>query len=287
MGNNTTAKNRIPRHKRVKCAPRMKLTERDKKIIVAVYENRFLRRDQIERLFFSNTSACNHRLMKLYQHKYLDRLYKPVDFGSSQAVYALDKRGADVVQQLGIEGNKIRWSRRQNKVEFLFLEHTLAVSEFRVNLELAIRKRGDVQLLFWKRGSKEFYDRVPDPEGKRKYLTVTPDAFFGIKTPEGKSYFFLEIDMGTETNTRFKRKIQAYQQYWKTERYAKSFGFKSFRLLTVTTGSRRLKNLLKTTYDTGGRNMFLFTLTEQIIEETVLKTIWRRPTSGKFISILE
>jgi len=61
------------------------LTERDRAIILSVYENRFLRRDQIQRLFFSKSSlpACNMRLKKLYDHRFLDRLYKPVAVGSS------------------------------------------------------------------------------------------------------------------------------------------------------------------------------------------------------------
>ncbi|PIZ37464.1 hypothetical protein, partial [Candidatus Aquicultor secundus] len=68
---------RLPRNRRVKDFQRMVLQARDIAIILAVYENRFLRRDQIERLFFSTTSACNQRLQALYQHKFLDRIYQP------------------------------------------------------------------------------------------------------------------------------------------------------------------------------------------------------------------
>lgn len=254
-----TTQKRISRYKRVSNPPRMYLTERDRKIILAVYEHRLLRRDQIERLFFTQTSSCNQRLMRLYQHGYLERIFKPVSFGSSQAVYALDKNGADsVAKELGIDRTKINWKRKNNKVEMLFLEHTLAISEFYTNLILSLRKRPDIELLFWKRESKELNDRVPDPEGRRKYLTVSPDAFFGIQTPPGKSYFFLEVDMGTMPLTRFKTKIIAYRQYWKTGKYTERYRFRSFRMITVANTERRLENLQKVTREAGGRNMFIF-----------------------------
>jgi hypothetical protein len=254
-----TAKKRISRYQRTSLAPRMRLTERDKQVVCAVYEHRLLRRDQIERLFFTQASTCNQRLMRLYQHGYLDRIFRPVSFGSSQAVYALDKNGADLVaQELGMDRNKINWKRKNNKVETLFMEHTLAINDCFVNLVLSIRESPSIDLLFWEHESKELQDRVPDTEGKQKYLTIAPDAFFAIRLSEGKSFFFLEVDMGTMTLTRFRKKIIAYRQFWKTGKYRAKFGFSSFRVLIIATSSRRLENLEAVTREAGGRGMFIF-----------------------------
>ena len=110
----------------------MMLMARDVSVILSVYENRFLRRDQIQRLHFADASlqATSARLKKLSDHKFLDKLQRPVAGGASQAVYALDKRGADVVAAaLEINRHKIRWSGASNRVEWLFMEHTLAVGE--------------------------------------------------------------------------------------------------------------------------------------------------------------
>jgi len=277
---------RLKRNKRANHASRVYITQRDRDIILAVYENRFLRREQIERLFFadSSTSACNRRLKKLYQQKILERIFQPVSFGHSQAIYALDTRGADLIaKEFGIKRPSLSWKKKDNRVRFMFLEHTLAINDFKISLELAINQRNDVELLFWKRESKELNDRVPDPEGKRKYLTVVPDGFFGIKTPEGRSYFFLEIDMGTESNQRFARKIVAYRQYWKTRKYTERYGFRSFRVLTVTTSEKRLKNLLKACYNAGGRNMFLFA--SQNLASDISVDTWFSPASLNVISI--
>jgi len=279
---------KIPRNKRIKQAPRMILQNRDEEIILSVYENRFLRRDQIERLFFGNTASCNQRLMKLYQNKYLDRLFQPVSFGSTQAVYGLDKRGADIVAlELGVDRSEIHWKRRDNRVEFLFLEHTLDIAEFRLSLEQAIQKDRTANILFWQREGKELQDRVKDPKGNSNYLPINPDAFFGIRSQEGKSFYFVEIDMGTESNQRFRSKITAYKQYWKTKKYQEKYNFNSFRVLTVTTTEKRLNNLLTKTGEAGGKNMFLFTTKASINRDMILGDIWERTTSDQKISLFD
>ena len=72
----------------------MQLTARDVEIILSVYENRFLKRDQIQRLHFAGASriACNMRIKKLYEHKFLDRLVKPVAVGTHQLVVTIGRK---------------------------------------------------------------------------------------------------------------------------------------------------------------------------------------------------
>jgi hypothetical protein len=265
----------------------MVLQARDIDIILAVYENRFLRRDQIERLYFNKTSACNQRLQKLYQHKFLYRLYQPVDFGSSKAIYALDSVGAEVTAaKLGVGKRGICWTRRHNKVEGLFMEHTLAVSEIHVSLICALRNYEDITLMFWKREGFLPRERVHNPEDCEKKLSLIPDAFFGIQTDKGKLLFFVEADMGTETLDRFKTKIIAYREYWKSGQFKDRYTYRNFRVLTVTKGVQRLNNLVQIAENTGAKNMFLFTVSE-LASSDILGTSWYRPTNSDSISILD
>lgn len=280
---------KIPRHKRTKDFQRMVLQARDIGIVLAVYENRFLRRDQIEKLFFKTTPTCNQRLQKLYQHKFLDRIFQPVDFGSSQAVYALDSVGAEVVAaKIGVAKRQINWTRRHNQIEYLFLAHTLAVSELRVGLELALRFReeSDVKLIFWKREGLLPREKVQDPENPEKKLSVIPDAFFGLETDRGKLFFFVEVDMGTETLDRFRTKIVAYREYWKSGKFSDRYTYRNFRVLTVTNGVQRLNNLIATADKTGAKNMFLFTV-DKLASSDILGDSWYRPNSLDPISILD
>lgn len=265
------------------------LTERDVSIVLSVYKNRFLKRDQIQRLHFADASrvACGVRLKKLYEHKFLDRLIKPVAVGTHQIVYAIDKRGADVVAAaLKVDRHKVRWNRANNRVEFLFLEHTLGISEVRVCLDLALAGRPE-ELLFYQRGDKSHLRRISVTGAKKKYFVVAPDAFFGIQSGRGKHIFFLEVDMGTETLSRFAEKVTAYKRYWKSRQYTEEYGFNHFRVLTVCESERRLANLIQATGKAGGRQMFLFTTFSAIQSESPLGSVWLSPFTDSPTSLLE
>lgn len=272
----------------------MKLTERDVWLFLFLHDTRFLKREQIERVFFSNNgkitettrAKANRRLAKLTNHGFLDRIYRPVTIGKAQAVYCLGKNAYPMLKKvLGPDKKDLVYKRRNNKVEFLFLDHALGIAEFRVQLELATRNNPDIDLLFWERESEALNDRVTDPTGKQKYLPVRPDAFFGLKTDQGKSYFFLEVDMGTESLKRFAKKIIAYKQYWKSGKYTQKYGYKHFRVLTVAESERRLVNLIDATAKAGGKSMFLFT-TFDGIEKSILGPVWFSPVSGEPSSLL-
>lgn len=267
----------------------MQLTERDVAIIMSVYENRFLQRDQIQRIHFPGSSriACSMRIKQLYEHRFLDRLYKPVAVGTHQLVYALDRRGADVVAAAReIDRRKVRWNRANNRVEFLFLEHTLAVSEFRVCLDVALKGKRE-ELLFYQRGDRSHLRRISAEGTRKKYFVVAPDAFFGIQSGRGKHIFFLEADMGTETLSRFSEKVVAYKRYWKSRMYTEEYGFNHFRVLTVAESERRLANLIQATGKAGGRQMFLFTTFEAIQQRSPLGRIWLSPFEDLPTSLLE
>ena len=267
----------------------MILTPRDVSIILSVYENRFLKRDQIQRLHFDGASlqAVSARLKKLSDHKFLDKLQRAVAGGASQAVYALNKRGADVVAStLGIDRRKVRWNRTNNRVEWLFMDHTIGVSEFKVCLDVALAGRRE-ELLFYQRGDKSHLRRISMTGAKKKYFVVAPDAFFGIQTGRGKCIFFLEVDLGTETLSRFAEKIIAYKRYWKSRQYTEEYGFNNFRVLTVCESERRLANLRQATGRAGGRQMFLFTTFSKIQQFSPLGSVWLSPFIDLPTSLLE
>lgn len=282
-------------NKRAAGRSNMKLTERDVWLFLFLVDTRFLTREHIERLFFTNTSGptpttkakANRRLAKLVKNSFLERIYRPVTIGKAQAVYCLGKNAFPVLKKvLGTERTDLVYKKRASKVEFLFLDHTLGIAEFRVQLELALRANSEMKLLFWQREGQELNDRIPDPTGRQKYLPVTPDAFFGLKTPAGKSYFFLEVDMGTESLKRFTQKIIAYKQYWKSGAYTERYGYRHFRVLTVCQGERRLANLIQAAGMAGGKRMFLFSTVSLVETETPLSAVWLPPVNDDCQNIL-
>ena len=70
---------RLPRHERADTPPRMRLTERDIKVVLAVYDYRVLKREQIQGLFFPSKNTANDRLNRLYQQGFLERRWLPVE----------------------------------------------------------------------------------------------------------------------------------------------------------------------------------------------------------------
>jgi hypothetical protein len=123
-------------------------------------------------------------------------------------------------------------------------------------------------------------------------LPVRPDAFFTLedsRRPAGanKTNFFLEADRGTMPvirktldRTSFYRKLLAYRETWRRGLHTKHFGFRAFRVLTVTSGTDRCRNVLqaaKDVVDGHAGGLFLFTDRAALVGKDVLEIPWLRP----------
>lgn len=206
---------RLSRRKRTSNPPSMILQERDREIILAVYRYRFLTREQIERLFFSTTARANHRLKKLFHNGYLNRIFVPVATGSPQAIYSLAEKGVqEVAIGLGIDRDRIRWQKNNGKVKSLFLEHFLAVNDFHLALEAAIRQNSNHQLLhlFSEEECKDTFNAWDERKHQQVTKSLNPDGYGQYRFNDRFFSFFLEMDRGTMSNRRFKEKILRYQQ---------------------------------------------------------------------------
>jgi hypothetical protein len=288
---NETNPARLPIHRRVADPPAMQLTPRDRQVVQTVYEYRFLRREQIETLLFPSRNTANRRLKHLFQHGFLKRLLPPVRLGEGrpQPIYALDERGADLIAAQGdVSREEIRWRKKDNRTSYLFLDHTLNNNTFRIAVTLAAKKQG-YRILRWldERDIKTLGERVPAPGKQVRYLPVTPDAFFEIDLGDRQAGFFLEMDMGTMANRRFKDKVRAYILYKTGGHYEKRFGTGSLRVLTVTTSHRRLRNLKRTTEGAGGRSLFWFTTLQMLSPEQILRPVWQISGQERAVKLFE
>jgi len=171
---------RLPRYGRIKSPPKMSLTERDRRILEAVYAyDGILSFAQVQRLFFTGTSQTEQRLKLLYQHGYLNRLDRDQRRRYTEMVYWLDKKGAELVASLdGTPFSEFTW---RKEPRWFQVEHDLAVNDFRINLEQACREHPDVQLESWTAES-EFW-AYPDKieytyQGKKMHRYMRPDGFF-------------------------------------------------------------------------------------------------------------
>lgn len=250
----------------------MRLTERDKEIIHAVHMYRVLRQDQLEQLFSRSKSVMQRVLVRLYDHGFLERKFLPILGWNSPTLYVLDRKGADLLRaEYGLED--LVWYNTSKDLKMDFLEHTTAINDCRISITNAATAAG-YELLKWltEADLKADYDRVGirAPSGKTQSVSLIPDSYFVLKTPNGYAHFFLEVDRGTETTGRFKTKILAYMAYYQSGAYERRYGSKSMRIVTVTKGKKRLDGLKQATEEVGGKRRFWFALGSDLTADTIL-----------------
>jgi len=273
-------KQRLPRYGRVSNPPSMRLTARDKRILEAVHTyDGMLSFHQIQRLFFTGKSQTEQRLKLLYQHGYLARPSKDQRRRLPEMIYWLDKKGAEIIASL--DGTPLKEFPWRNEPRWFQVEHDLAVNDFRLDLEEACHEDPRINLETWVPES-EFWaypDKVTytyqDRQIKRN---MRPDGFFMLTFGKSRIRYLLEIDRGTEDNPRFYReKILPGLAYLKSKAYEERFGHSSGRWLVVTTGERRLRNMLNQARRANTNGIFYFTTFDQINPNTLLQTpIWQR-----------
>ncbi len=109
-----------------------------------------------------------------------------------------------------------------------------------------------------------------------------------LQVPRGRACFFLELDRGTETTSRFKTKILTYQAYIASGQYERQYGTRSLRVLTIVPGPKRLANLKRVTEEADGGRVFWFAEQVTITPETVLDTpIWHPAGSTNSLPLIE
>ncbi|MCA0457114.1 MAG: replication-relaxation family protein [Chloroflexi bacterium] len=278
------------RNRRAKVSRSMKLMSRDIAIIHTVYQYRVLRQNQLERLFGRSRSVMQRVLLRLYQHQFLDRRFLPVYAGSSPTLYVLDKRGAEVLRtQLGLDD--LTWYSSSKDLKPDFLEHTTAINDFRIAVTVSAQIAGyEVSTWVSESALKANYDRVSIRTQPNKLQTVSliPDSYFVLKTPFGLLNFFLEVDRGSETIGRFKSKILAYRMYHQSGAYKRRYQSNRMRILTVTTGVKRLENLKAATESVGGKHRFWFAHLDDITPDTILnQPVWYMAGEEQRRSLIE
>ncbi len=249
----------------------------DREIVLLAYGYRFLTAEQIGSLTGMEAGELGVRLERLRQNRFLARLRKPVLWEEEAGpwAYALDRVGANLVAaETGVDRAEVKWSRSRNRVQSLFLQHALSVNDARVAFTLSAQQHPDHELFAWRQG-RQIADRVPDPEDGTKLLPLCPDAYLCYRVGARRSHFFLEVDLGTETNRRFREKVRAYIAYRQSGRFRERYRAYAFRVLTLTTSQKRLANLRRAAEAAGGGSMFWFGTLQAAAHGSVRNTYWQ------------
>jgi hypothetical protein len=230
------------------------LTPRDKEILAAVHMHGFLTTQLVELAFFpppprGRVSACTRayaRLDGLWRWEYLERLERPVSRhlgGRLPYLYALGRRGVPVVStMLPADARPVQLRRLDRKVE-LFVDHQLTVATLWANLRAVLGRSG----LRW--------TWVPEPELRRRRLhvrppdsrwklPVLPDGCFRVDYPDGAVQCCLvEVDLGTLTLARFRKKLRAFELARSTNLFRWLWDEDDFEVAVLTHSAGRLRSL--------------------------------------------
>jgi len=297
---------RRPRFRRVEEPPPFQLTARDVAILHAVARYRFLSSTLIIRLIGGSQQQILRRLQLLFHHGYLDRptsqvaqLAHAFDFGNRPFVYGLGRAGAQVLAEAGIPvKEKLDWTTKNARATAQFLAHTIETAETMIGFELACREEGAPELIdhhdllpYLPEETREddapFHARV-QLKTAREALTigVIPDRVFSLAFPDRtRLNFALELDRGTMDiksrqlvgKSSFRRKLLGYYQLRREGLHTTQWGFKAFRVLTVTPSEKRIENMLAVQREivgAQGSNLFLFTTPKRLSEKSPLADVW-------------
>jgi DNA-binding Lrp family transcriptional regulator len=259
---------RRPRFRRASQPPAFRLTEDDVAIVRHLARHRFLRSTHIAALVGRSLDRTNDRLSRLFHAGYIDRPRAQLDYyptaGSAPIAYALADRGARLlIQRDGVDFANVEWSRKNRAAGRPYIEHQLEIMDFYVALQCATHDRANVHLIHSDDIVAGFPDqtlRARNPfalpvklseKGVIREIGIVPDLVFGLHFADSTRHcFMVEIDRGTMPvvrsdclQTSFERKMRGYLTAHAAELHERHFGWKTFRVLIVTTDRARMQSM--------------------------------------------
>jgi hypothetical protein len=198
-------------------------------------------------------------------------------------IYGLTRKGARLLRDHGhdVQRRLLDGIDKERGAGWRFVEHTVSITEFFVQLETALRSRQDVRILDRdeivedaRSSTRERKSRIEATirlDGALRKNAVIPDALFGLRfNDEEESYFALEIDRGEMPveryhdlyRTYYAKKMLTYFEANRQQRHLHDLGINALRVATATTTQERVEQMLaalKRITDGRASSMFLFT----------------------------
>jgi DNA-binding MarR family transcriptional regulator len=285
----------------------LRITTRDLALLGNIGRLRLASTAQLAALDGGSAQNVSRSLLALWENGYVERpeaqaasrfLYE----GSRPAIYGLTRKGAALLREHGLDVRRrlLDGIDKEKGAGWRFIEHTVAISEFMVGLELATKDRSEVRILT----RSDILDDAPKSKRDRlvrleasvrigetlKKNAVVPDALFGLRfDDEEESYFMLEVDRGEMPVERYKntwrtyfaKKMLTYLEASRQKRHVHELGISNFRVLTITTTAERVEKMLRAQEamtDGKGSNIFLFSDQASLAAANPIDHEW---TSGK------
>lgn len=268
---------------------RVALTARDTELLASVAELRFVTARQLERLHFASAQTAARRLRLLDRAGLLKRKSAPM-LGTQ--LIALTESGAvKAAERLGWPDGCIATGPSSHAP--MFLQHQLAITDFRIALELACRARRDLRIRGFLADYAASRNGKKAPERRLRLevrnaagvLAHCPDGAFALERGGQPALFFLEVDRGSEvvgdTDRGVGKAVRfylhllvggGYQQL--QEEFAVHEEFRGFRALLVATSEARLRSIRErcgaSPFEPAAAKRFVWLATGKVLESSRL-----------------
>ena len=237
----------------------VELTDRDDAILRAVALHGALTTEQIELAYFpapaaGRASPCTRlydRLRLLWLWSYLERVERPVSraLGGRRSFLYLLGRAAPAVLARRLPDAPTVACRRLDRLDPTFLEHDLKAATLWANIE-RVRCQGAAGVrpfrrMRWvpERELRARKARVRDPMTGRS-IPWLPDGLFAVRYADNALQVALvEVDMGTVSLSRFRRKLRAFEAYRDEGLLQRHWGYDEAEVLVLAHSPRRLLSL--------------------------------------------
>ncbi len=220
---------------------------------------------------FGSTSRANVRLLALTRAGMLRRFFLGSG-GGRKALYVLSSKGAQAAQV------PCRGPRRPQDAVLVadyFVGHQLAVNAIYCTLKYGVIPIPQMTFHRW----QSFHEPVVPG------IRLIPDGYVEFMTPGGIASCFLEVDLGHESQTIWKRKAEHYLEFALSGKYREHFGHERFRTLVLANSERRLHSIRKTTSAITQKIFWFATLAS--VQSDFFAPVWFRSGDNQPIKLFE
>jgi len=233
----------------------------DKILKSALYPYHLLTAKQITRLLYPTEKLGMHttiknRLKQLTDAKYLTAAHLPTADGVRPFVYCLGLYGKKTLRDEGYTIDTFFEKADLQTRSYGWFMHLLENNNFLIQAAILEKANPAIHLFDWQH-DLTIATHPPaaiDPKGKR--IEIQPDGFLDFRYTFGKvsgqktrrDCFLVELDRGTESAEKFRRKIRSYLTAHEQEKLTGHFHTRQLTIIFPTTaGARRVEKMRQLT----------------------------------------
>lgn len=244
------------------------LQDRDRHLLKELAVMRVIDREQTKCVAgFGSTTRANNRLLALTRVGLLRRFFMGSDGIGKKALYTLSLKGAKFT---GAPYQGLRRGPNKVLVADFFVSHQLKINEIYCTLKYPPIPFPDTKFVRWVSFSGPIAPGAP----------LIPDAYAEIASPGEFLAAFIEVDLGHESRSVWRTKVQEYLRYAVSGDFTKHHGQPQFRTLVVTNSERRMNSLRAATSELTEK-VFWFTTFDSISRDGFWSAIWQRPKGSQ------